>query len=985
MPSIISDSSRSRKDSHTRPHVSLSQPKTTNTSFPDSRKHSSESSTVSQNSLFVVDLSGDRRNLQYGEPDRYATPRYRLAGRGASIGLDHSYRTVGSTDARIRKIQNVELDLGQRSSKHSLLSTLPSEPPYQIKNQSTPADDLNRDFIALQHLPPTKKRRLVLGRLDDPHSTDDESDESETIEPVDSASNFETFKNDPVHQEHMRLSQATKDHPYDAEAWLKLIEYQDLAYDATNGPQESLALSINGLIDLKISLYEQALARVKDRKSREILITGLMQQGSRIWDSQKQRSQWQAYLNQDSSFDLWVMYLNFVQTISVGYSTQECLKVYRRCSSLFTLHPAGADRDNQLIYLVLRTSLLLWDTDHTELSIGLWQALLEFTFFRPPNLTSDQLMASFEEFWHRETPRIGEEGAMGWSSDSRVQVNARSDLKPGIMTSPPLQSWASIETALSQNAGLPARSLDEVDEADPYRVVLFSDISPHLFCPTTDEGLSLLLDAFLLFAGLDPVASLLKSQGWQRDPFLSTRSAHSQQLVSPSDMPLRQHWANRLSMSQRPADMYSAMVCRALSQLALSKPSALNTKSLMRYIIQLESRQDLGASRKMAKTFLKHSSSSLTLYNSFAVLESRLGNFEAAEKVWSTVFSMRNSLEEEDTCSIFHVWRDWIWSCMIQKLFQRANKLLSMIPDQHFNFSELDQSRLSPTAAAQIKSDRYLQAEIDSQIHQDRPMKLEPLIDLAVFSQYLSAGMDLSVAIRSYQDSLEKMSQATPRQPLSAFEAIHLRRAQFLHAHAKTFGLAYKPREMVKVLTESVDQFPENLDLVQFQHIYCQQAGIVDRLREVGSMAQARTTPRNVAISLFKATIELGRPAYSGSTDHSIRATFRRLIAPGESGAHFVNIWRTFVLWEASVARSFIQNSARGKEGDPGVQDRLKRVKDTFYMSLGACPWSKELYMLAFTDDIVRRALGEKALKEVYLSMSERGLRLRMDISEDLI
>lgn len=942
------------------------------------------SSTPPHNSLFVVDLSGDRRNLQYGEPDRYATPRYRLAGRGASLGLDRSHRIVGSTDARPRKIQNVELDLGHRPSNHSLLSASPVDHPTQIRIKSDPADDLNRDFITLQNRPPIKRPPVLLGEVNDTHSTDDESDEPEITHPINPAADFETFKNDPVHQKHMRLSQATKDHPHDAQAWLSLIEHQDLAYNATNGPQASVAQPVNGLIDLKVSLYQQALARVKDRASREIFIVGLMNQGRRIWDSQQQKSQWQTYLNQDSSFDLWVMYLNFVQTNSVAYSTDECLNMYRRCTSLFTRHPAGADRDSQLVYLVLRTSILLWDTDHTELSIGLWQALLESTFFRPPNLTSDQAMASFEEFWHSETSRIGEEGALGWSSDNRVQIDPQSDLKPAIVTSPRLQTWALIETALSQNAGLPARSLDQVDEADPYRIVLFSDISPHLFCPSTDEGLSLLMDAFLLFAGLDPASSLPKSQTWSHDPFLSTRSAHSQQLLSPAETSQRQQSDNQIPRSQRPVDVYPAFIRRVLRQLALSKPSNLNIESLMRHVVQLESHLDLKGARKTAKTFLKHNPNSLTLYNSFAMLECQLGNFEAAEKVWSTVFSMRSSLKEEDGCSIFHVWRDWIWSCMNQKLFQRAKKLLSMIPEQHFNMVELDQSHDAPTAAAQIKSHRYFQAEIGSEKQQDRPTKLVPLIDLAVFSDYLNAGMDLSVALRSYQDSFEDLSQATPRQPPSTFEAIHVRRARLLHAHATMFGLAYKPREVIEALTESVDNFPENLDLEQFRHIYSQQAGIVDRLREVGSMGQASAIPRNAATSLFRATAELDRPAYSGSTHHSIRATFRRVTAQGESGAHFVNIWRTFVLWEASIARSLVQESARGKTANPGAQDILKQVKEAFYMSLGACPWSKELYMLAFTDDMVGRALGEQALKEVYLSIAERGLRLRMDISDEL-
>ncbi len=70
----------------------------------------------------------------------------------------------------------------------------------------------------------------------------------------------------------------------------------------------------------------------------------------------------------------------------------------------------------------------------------------------------------------------------------------------------------------------PARTMDEVVEDDPYRVIMFSDIEGFLITlPTQADDLrKLCIDAFLLFCRLPPIATLGSntSRKWASDAFV---------------------------------------------------------------------------------------------------------------------------------------------------------------------------------------------------------------------------------------------------------------------------------------------------------------------------------------------------------------------------------------------------------------------------------------------------------------------------------
>ncbi|EXJ87368.1 hypothetical protein A1O3_04327 [Capronia epimyces CBS 606.96] len=947
-----------------------------------------------ESSLFVVDRKGDRQNLAYGSPDRYAIPRYRVSGSGALLGLGPKYRITSRTETRY-EVENVELDSTRKVRRQSLLSSVVTEDPAPLKalpvadNQ----EDLGKSFLRFEHGYSRKRRRITRQRDQQVSDTDGDDSISDLETDGEMEDAFETFKSDPVHQRHVELSRATVEHPQDPKVWLAFIDYQQTSFSRENDSRSFGLSSGRSLIDIKISLYRQALSHIKGDEERQPLILGLMHEGSKIWDSEKQASEWRTFLNKDASFDLWILYLNFMQSNQVRFTFENCLEVYKDCLQIFRAVAPGRKRDSNCIYLLLRCTLFLWQSGFTERAVGIWQALFEYCFFRPQLPVSEDPLESFHRFWASEVARIGEEGATGWNSITSPELGPNTDRQDSRMPGLDFATWAAAEDDQERCSGLPARTLDEVSETDPYRVLLFSDVREFLFSPSTSEGLRAFQDAFLLFVGLPVLSSLPESRRWQGDPFVFNHSRCTEKWtlsIAPQDldgepsMPL-----NGLSSSRTVAELYFDFLRRFLFQLATRGRDGEPDELLAEYAIALEAQADLKTARRKAKALLKQRPNSLSLYNTYAVLEYRTGNLEAAERVWSTAISMRGSLGQDVESSAFPLWREWAYSYLLKKRFNDAEVLLSMLPDSQIDLSKLQKStsvRTPQSISTQIKAEVYIKTQFEANLSKPDTQMLPAVIDVLVIYKYLTQGLDLEAALEVYESCLNALvGRWASDAPV--VETVHEHRAYLLHSHATTFSRPYKPGDYCLILRESVRIFPDNLRLLMLQQHYAQKSGLFDRLRQVDARApgqeQVDRGSSSIIPCMFDLLTEVRRPSYAGSTDHSIRSAFRRATDQGAEGYHCMAVWKAYVMWELSVVP---REKPVAKESRPASESKrrheLQKLADVFYSSLRACPWSKELYMLAFSEEILRDGLSHEGLERVYESMQDRGLRLRIELPE---
>ncbi|KAJ9605775.1 hypothetical protein H2200_009624 [Cladophialophora chaetospira] len=963
---------------------------------------------VDRPSLFSKDLTGDRHNLTYESPDKHTVPRYQRAGHGRLLGLQHNYR-ITSRPGPIAEVEDAAVDSTRRVPKKTMLSEIAGENQTVTGTRSgnSDEDDLHKDFLKFYGGRSRKRRRLE----SDPgqaQAEDDESEEteSEADETKVSDDAFEAFKKDPLHQKHLRLWEATEHHPDAPSTWLELIKFQDVLSDNNRGD----LLSGGSSREIKISIYERALSRVKTPDGRHTLILGLMQEARAVWDTDKQASKWRTFLDTNASFDLWKQYVNFVQTNSVKFSFDDCLQTYTDWFRHFQGFRQGSTdrtRDSYCVYIVLRLTLFLWQSGFSERAVGIWQALLESNYYRP----EEKFRPNLREFWEREIPRIGDEGSEGWNSSTHGDSDAKPD-KSYQTHGMNLEQWTLAEMELDRTAGLPAKSVDDVPEEDPYRVVLFSDIQQFLFVTCSFPGRALLVDGFLLFAGLPPVSVLCEAKAWKGDPFICCRS-----LGSPLSLWLVEHAKRDYGMTTRFEEvflatnewncssleanasspgrllyLYPKFVRRVISQVADLSGSGRLFTGMMEYAVAFESGIDLGGGRKLAKSFLKQQDDSLRLWGALAQIEQWRGNYPLAEKIWSQVLSMKMSADQGVRGHAFHLWRNWVYACMCQVQFRKARTLIGMTTDGDFDLSRLETKDLTihaPPVSVQIKVEQHVHSEIIAAHSRGQLPSLQAMIDVLAFHKYLNNDLKLEAALETYEKYLRMLSAGVGGPAIS--QAIHEQRARFMYAHAFIFRKEYKPRDYSVTLSNSAQAFPNNFILLILHHYFAQKAGLIDRVHQL-ELSARRLPSTGSGDSLFPCIVdmlvELSRPAYAGSTNHSVRSAFRRVTEVGSPGHDSIETWKAFVLWEASLVMPVDGTITVGHDkAKPTMKSGAEAtwVVEAFYASLRACPWSKELSMLAFNQPALKNALGEERLMQVCQNMVDRGMRMHIDVAETLL
>lgn len=1038
--------------------------------------------------LFVIDRKGDRYNLIYGTIHRYNVPAYRRFGRGGVLGLPRNHRIDRDTSeggalvirttaefADSGKLKSRNILSGLRKQKGKLLRVRP-----QPISEST-ADE--QDYLSLN----ISSHRGDRDNLREVDSDDDKfayrsihgkakpeehiPSDLEAVSDTDSDNEgFRVDLNEEIKQTNAELTRKTQENPTDVGAWLRLIDHQTAVL---SGAEESRPLTYaerTGLADIKMSIYEKALKQIGQHSGRERLLLGLLEEGAKLWDTKKLLQRWQTTLKANSQFiSLWVRYLDFRQTQFLDFTYERCLTTFIECLKLNQSSPNSPEKVYVQNYLFLRMTLFMRESGFAEHAVGLWQAILELTFFRPEGFTlhtdREKVLPEFMEFWESEVARIGEPGAKGWKSGS----SAAMDLKGPSTTEPVsrksvFKSWAATEKERTANARVPARSLDELEDDDPYRVIISSDLWEILSIfwePTVSDLAEVLLDSFLYFCHLPPLISpsnMQTTKRWAGDNFLRNEFMSSSELgiedwfprdtntdsstAAPFSFPHtnfiqtidtlfrnQQTWFSSFDSWAKAAvntqsDVDPDWVRRALRLLVEAN---LAKDDLAEYALALEFACNRKEAKKFAKSLLKKRSSNLHLYNAYALIECRSGNTSAAEHVWATTLSMSKSFSDQDRVDNGILWRTWIWECLEARDVARASHLLLALPQQSVDLKSLATSQPTFGATNLLKMHNVSQPQLppgiysnhlqflsDAQEHALAARKASVYVaytDCSVILSYLTYSLDLEKSLEPYSAAFTRLSTLPAHD--SSFksfttELLHQSRAKLLYHHISQ-GNAYKPSHIRALLTESITLHPHNIIFLSLFAWNESRNRIEERvrgvIRDVTTAATTQATKHDSILNtqipitshLFSIYTELNRPVYAGSTLHSVRAAFEKAIADptpdssdpnrptgtSNTGAHSnLTLWKLYILFELS----------RGN---------INRAKAIFYRAVRACPWSKELVMLAFTHlraDVVRQRNGEtdasvsgkvqgkeegmgfEELRRVYNVLVEKELRVHLDV-----
>ncbi|RDW65775.1 uncharacterized protein DSM5745_09514 [Aspergillus mulundensis] len=1049
------DSRRPRKEPSRRDKGHLREP------TPPSRNSVRE--TIGDSSdIYVVDRKGDKYTLIYGTIHRYSVPHYYRIGRGRVLGLPSNYRidreTIGENEIVVRS-ETTRTDSSKSRSKRLLSKSEKSQPRLlRVRPTSSTNDPIasSEDFVPLSDSRRQKDveafagsdgedekygYRSIHGKL-----KPDEDLPSDLEQVTDSElSGGEAARQDPdwdIKQRNVELSRGVTERPTDIDAWLRLIDHQETVLRGSGGKSSSLtSAEQHSLADIKISLYEKALKKVGQGPGRDRLLIGLLNEGTNLWDTKKVLAQWHATLKANPQYiSLWMKYLDFCQTEFLNFTHERCLATFVECLRLNMASPDSPERARVQIYLFLRLTLFLREAGYMEQATGLWQGILELTFYRPQDFDSpvtDEVLSAFTDFWDAEAARIGELGSKGWKNSKAALFDPKTFEPQCQLNSKSIfVSWTACERERMFNAQLPARSLDQPED-DPYRVVLASDLKRFLPLAALPNSTPELVDSFLYFSQLPPIINVnnYNTTGhWMGDSFLrneisaasygnlddwlSTAGTTSESGILPTIFPHQYFVHDYDSYFADPAAWFSSfntwlkatstpagIVVRdwVRRTLRLLVDADMSNEDLAEFTVAVEFACNAKEAKKYAKSLLKKRSSCLRLYNAYALMERRASNYTAGDHVWATSISMSKSLSTEQRVDCVLLWHTWIWELLEARNTTHAAHLLVSMPQNHIDLQAFPDTSIEPqfSAANLLKIRNYLLGTQESAIANRKPSIIKACTSCQAILTYLTHGQDLNASLEAYTSTINRLSalpnpnsDATKTFVSYTTELLHQSRAKLLYYHLRTSTL-YKPSAIRSILNESITAFPHNTITLSLFAWNESRFRIEERVRDImrditataTSPSSSQSAPIPITSHLFSIHTELNRPTYAGSTLHSVRAAFEKAIGDqnqsssypstsSSSGRTSISLWKLYILFEIS-------------------RREITRAKNVFYRAMRACPWSKDILMLAFThlrEDVVAEQHGDNGgkgmnfheLRHVYNVLVEKELRIHIDIEREL-
>lgn len=514
---------------------------------PRTRSPSPESWDAPKKQYFT-DTRGDPHNIAYGTIHRYSVPEYRRHGAGSVIGLSPEMkidRDKGDGKSIILSSKRDRVYTGAGKNARYAYAKAESEgvKMLRIKKEGEHDDKVfenGMDFVPIEGKRKGKKRKNhpdsaseMSGKEEDNHyrsieglkksNNKPEDQDLEYASSSDSESDYVSSRGWNDRRKNVEFIKKVDAEPKNIDVWMEYVNHQD-AFLTGNGRRSTVA-ERTSTAEVKLDILSKALEKCP---GDERLLVKYMDVAETIWDSRRILSKWQQVLKDNPTITgLWTKYINFRQTDFQSFNYQECLKCFNEClvvlrSAVFRVIKMSKDvekLEDIILYVFLRAMLFMREAGYVGNAVGAFQSMLELNFFRPlhlsPPVTMDQhgeLLGELEEFWDSEVLRVGEAGAKGWASYASSGGNGDvpgalgEDVTPEKLNPCDLfGSWMDAEEERIGLSMMPARTIDEVEDGDPFRVVLFSDLRNFMFCFSSPLVKRKVADSFLVFSGLTPV------------------------------------------------------------------------------------------------------------------------------------------------------------------------------------------------------------------------------------------------------------------------------------------------------------------------------------------------------------------------------------------------------------------------------------------------------------------------------------------------
>ncbi|UKZ77338.1 hypothetical protein TrVFT333_005058 [Trichoderma virens FT-333] len=897
------------------------------------------------------------------------------------------------------------------SGRDGLRSKMPRVESRQIR-AVTRSVDADAAYEIEGYLPLSSSKKRKRDQRDE-ESSDDERPSYRSIEgkakprqPSESGSDEDSDmsidmlavdQSNPLKEKSIKLSKQVKDTPEDIDAWLELVDHQDALLKAGEDLDHSiLENEAHSFAEIKVSMLESALQNTRNAEDRRRVLVYLMREGAKVWTSKATTKKWSEVLkDEDDHFLLWKTHLDFLTSNITTFQYDDIKKMLLdrlrfSLSRLTSNQPKGAIEE--AIFVFLRATRFVHDAGYKELAVAAWQGLLELNLFRPLAIEDEQsALESFHDFWESEVPRIGDTGANGWRH--YVEAGSDGDAAEPVEAAPVAPSssrdvykaWGHLEHSRSETAKMPARTMDDGTDDDPFRVVMYSDIQPFLFfIPTSilPEVSMQLIDAFLLFCGFPPAfrasnwtetayddqfitSSLVKidlhpikhheddMENWHKsDPRfdMGVKAA-----VSPSLLFGGSKWFQYIPAGSQNPIASSLWVSEALRQLV----HIAGIEGLAQYYLATVFSNEQTSVKKSAKALLKKYPANSELYNAYAVAESA-NDLNVASKVLGAAIES-SSLSAKWYRFLFY--GSWSWMEFEAGHIDLAKVRLCGSVDENLKGKDTGTDIPEVGSTTLLKAHQTFTSDFHEYLHGGDVIGASVLAECMILLSYLTApgnSEPTSVSqgnIAAAMNTVDMISQEFQSQDrLMAHERVLQYAAHLLYLHASKgpFRRVY----LREKLSGFIRQFPRNSVFLSMFEWADASLRVIDETRDL--LYDHVLVKQHDCISSRVFTIQ---HELTHGNANTTKTAFEQALA-SDVCQNSPALWMSYIRF------------CNGQK-----QFRAK-AKDVFYRALRHCPGSKEVMMEAFLTLI--RDMESDELKAVYNAMTSKGMRVHVDMEEFL-
>uniref|UniRef100_A0A8C3W8H3 Nuclear exosome regulator NRDE2 n=1 Tax=Catagonus wagneri TaxID=51154 RepID=A0A8C3W8H3_9CETA len=504
------------------------------------------------------------------------------------------------------------------------------------------------------------------------------------------------------------FNRRVRENPRDIQLWMAFVAFQDEVmkspglYAIEEGEQEKRKRSLRLVLEKKLAILERA---IESNQSSVELKLAKLRLCTEFWEPSTLVKEWQKliFLHPNNTA-LWQKYLLFCQSQFSTFSVSKIQSLYGKCLSTLSAvkdgsilsHPELPGTEEAMFALFLQQCHFLRQAGHSEKAVSLFQAMVDFTFFKPDSvkdLPTKGQVEFFEPFWDSGEPRPGEKGARGWrawmhqqerggwvvvSPDDDDDEPEDDDQEIKDKTLPRWQIWLAAERSRDQRHWRPWRpdktkKQTEEDCEDPERQVLFDDIGQSLIRLSSPDLQFQLISAFLQFlgvpSGFSPPASCLYLAMDENSIF--DNGLYDERPLTFLNLPFSgiscvgrtdQLGCRRSTRGHnREGEEFIRNVFHLVMPLFSGKERSQLCFSWLGYEIakviwclHTKNKKRLKSQgkncKKLAKNLLKEpdNRNSFCLWKQYAHLEWLLGNTEDARKVFDTALSIAGSRELKD-------------------------------------------------------------------------------------------------------------------------------------------------------------------------------------------------------------------------------------------------------------------------------------------------------------------------------------------------